>query len=166
MEGLRQWAFSVCVAMVVAGVARMLLPKSGLQKVFGITVSVFFLCCLLSPVAFRLPDFALEVEGATTEEIQRRAAALQETVAGQSQDAAKGAVEKIIVDILEEMGINPISITIHINTGGQSASSVESADIVLPRKQEQNHEIIRRVLSEQLGFSIRLGYEDVEEQVS
>ena len=55
MEGIKQWAFSVCAAMVACGLCQMLLPKAGMEKIFRMTVSIFFLCCLLSPIVLQNP---------------------------------------------------------------------------------------------------------------
>ena len=67
MEEIRQWAFGICAAAVACGLTQMILPKSSMQRVFGITSSVFFLVCLLSPVA--LVPLTLDIT--TQEEFQQ-----------------------------------------------------------------------------------------------
>ena len=59
MEAVRQWAFGLCAAAVACALAQLVLPGAGMQRVFRITCSVFFLCCLLSPVALAPGDLRL-----------------------------------------------------------------------------------------------------------
>lgn len=158
MEGVRQWAFSVCTAMVACGIAQLVMPKSNMEKMFRVTVSVFFLCCLLSPVVIRSPDLLIQVEEYSREEIEARAAKLTAVVDAQSQSEAKAQVEKIIADKLVKMGIKYRSITININTNGQSGQEIESVDIELDVQHERDHEKILAALRGEMGLKIRLGY--------
>jgi hypothetical protein len=142
----------------------MLLPKSNLQKVFGITVSVFFLCSLLLPVMSGLPGIQIQIEETVEPDIQRRAAALAETAELQARGIATGSVEKIISERLAEMGINDADIAIHITTNGQHEPTVESADITLDAIHEPQHRQIRAALAETLGFEVYLGYRETPQE--
>jgi len=154
MEGIRVWAFSLCAAMAACGISRMILPKSNLQKVFGITVSAFFLCVILSPAILSYPDFKLQAEESALPDIRRRAEALAGAADSQAEQAGLMSVEKIIREKLSEMGINGGDAAINIITNGQHVR----ADIVLDNAYEDGHEQIRENLSRALGFDVRLGY--------
>ena len=158
MDALKQWAFSICCAMVACGMAQLLLPKSGMERIFKLCVSVFFLCALLSPILLASPELRISVEEYSQEDIQRRAARLEELVESQAERAAGESLEKIVADKLLEKGIKYSSITININTSGQNTAQAPMATIILDREHESRHEAIHRELTAELGLEVRLGY--------
>lgn len=159
MDSIRSWAFSVCAAMVTCGVARMILPKGSMQKVFSVTVSAFFLCCLIAPAisGSALPE--VSVIEYSQEEIERRAKALEEAVASQTDKVMEWNIEKIVSEKLAGMGIKEIDIAINISTDGQNGPAVERVDITLPKEHEARHEAILLELRNDLKLKIYLGYE-------
>lgn len=158
MDSIRQWAFSLCVAMAAGGIAQMLMPKSGLEKIFRLTVSAFFLCCLLSPFVFRMPLLELDVKAYEQESIDQRAKRLTDTVGHQTEQVAKQDIEKIIAEKLAEMGIKYHRITININTNGQNNPEVKTVEIELDRVHQREHDHIRKELTGTFGLDFRLGY--------
>lgn len=50
MESIRDWAFSICVASICGTIMNSILPECDLQKIFKTVYSVFFLCCIISPI--------------------------------------------------------------------------------------------------------------------
>lgn len=159
MQAIQQWAFSICAAMVACGLAQMLLPPSNMEKVFRTTVSVFFLCCLLSPMLLRGSELRFELEEYTQADIEQRAARLTGEVDRQAGAAAGEDLKKIVEQKLAQMGINYLDIAININTNGQSAEDTARVDILLDTALEPEHDRIRSQL-EELGMDIRLVYTD------
>lgn len=160
MSGIKQWAFSVCAAMIACGIAQMILPRGGMEKIFRVTVSVFFLCCLLSPVVIRSPDLRLELSEYSQADIQRRADRLNQVVQGQTGDSIRWQLRKIIAEKLGEKGINYHDVTINISINGQSEPQVDSVKILLDPVHKQEGENIRAALERELGLDIQLAYRD------
>lgn len=158
MEAVKTWAFSVCAAMVACGLAQMVLPRGSMEKVFRMTVSVFFLCCLLSPVVLRDPGLRIEVREYAQQDIDRRAQRLADEAAAQAGTGAEGELRKIIAEKLAGMGINYRDITINMNISGQSAPEAIQVDILLDKAHEREHREIHDALEEALGVQVRLGY--------
>jgi len=158
MGAIRQWAFSLCVVMVACGMMSMLLPKTNLDKMFRMAVSVFFMCCLLSPFVLQSPQLRIEVQQMSQQEIQHRAQRLTAVADVQSEQAFKNELEKIVGQNLAGKGINYTDITIHITTKGQNGEAVPVVDIELDREHEPEHQSIRRQLMSELGLEVRLGY--------
>lgn len=156
MEGIRQWGFSICCTMAACGLAQILLPKSNLERLFKLCVSVFFLCCLLSPILLQKPELRIQVREYAQEDIQRRADQLSEIVERQSASAAKASLEKIVKDKLLEMGINHSGIAIHIKTNGQNADEQFWVQVKLDSGYAERRDQIRRELSEELGLDVVL----------
>lgn len=158
MDAIKQWAFSICAAMVACGLAQMVLPNSGMEKIFRTTVSVFFLCCLLSPVFLRVPSLQIELQESTRSDIEQRAARLTGEVERQAADTAGSELRKIVEEKLAQMGINYLDIAININTNGQSAEDAAQVDILLDAAQEAGHGALQAELAQALGVDIRLQY--------
>jgi len=158
MDAIRQWAFSLCSAMVACGLAQMLLPKSNMEKVFRVSVSVFFLCCLLSPLVLQNPELRIEIVDYSQADIEARAQKLAGVVEDQSDEAIRQSLEKIVEQKLQEKGIKDTGITIHITTNGQHDSEEPVVEILLGRAYEAEHERIHTELETELGVEVRLGY--------
>ena len=159
MNGIREWAFSACAAMAVCGIARMVLPAGNLQKVLNITISVFFMCCLLSPLALRTGGINIELNGYLQEESEKLAQQLMLGINAQANNAAEAAIEKIISEKLLDMGINHTGITININTNGQNDVRIENINIRLPEEYEERNTEIQYRIENAMGMKIQLVYD-------
>jgi len=159
LNGIREWAFSACAAMAVCGIARMVLPAGNLQKVLNITISVFFMCCLLSPLALRTGGINIELNGYLQEESEKLAQQLMLGINAQANNAAEAAIEKIISEKLLDMGINHTGITININTNGQNDVRIENINIRLPVEYEERNTEIQDRLENAMGMKIQLVYD-------
>ena len=159
MEAIKQWVFSVCAAMVACGLMQTLLPKSNMEKIFSLTVSVFFLCCLLSPLLLRAPQLRIEVEEYSAQDMQQRLERLGKIVEMQTQGTIRQNLYEIIEEKLSEMGIKHHGVTINITTNGQNAGQPESASILLEKQWESRHEKLQRELESMLGLAVHLAYD-------
>ena len=159
MEAIKQWVFSVCAAMVACGLMQTLLPKSNMEKIFSLTVSVFFLCCLLSPLLLRAPQLRIEVEEYSAQDMQQRLERLGKIVEMQTQGTIRQNLYEIIEEKLSEMGIKHHGVTINITTNGQNAGQPESASILLEKQWESRHEKLQRELESMLGLTVHLAYD-------
>ena len=92
MESIRQWAFGICAAAIACGLAQLILPKSNMQRLFNITSSVFFLSCLLSPLALAPISLDLESAEEMQREVQRRAKNLTSAVEEQTGEIASESI--------------------------------------------------------------------------
>ena len=150
MEEIRQWAFGICAAAVACGLTQMILPKSSMQRVFGITSSVFFLVCLLSPVA--LVPLTLDIT--TQEEFQQEADRREE----QQKDAISESVRLAAADLLEDMGVEYRKIYINVHEDGEGGISISECEVELDESWFPRHQEIREALLDRLGVNVLIGY--------
>lgn len=158
MNAVQQWAFSVCAAAVAAGIARMLLPGAGLEKMFTLTVSVFFLCCLLSPLALRDPGLNLDIGGIVWQQSREDGEQLRELADQQALELARNSIHRLIRDKLTQLGINAGEITINITTNGQNNVVIEEVVILLDDRHKSRNSEIRSALREELGLDVQIAY--------
>ena len=50
MDFLKDWAFSVCCAVLICGIFDILLPEGSFRKTFKVILSLFFICIVISPI--------------------------------------------------------------------------------------------------------------------
>jgi hypothetical protein len=157
MQSLQQWALSLSAAMVTAGICHILTPHGSMEKIFRATVSVFFLCCLVSP--FVLDSAALELQAREYPEaaIEERARRLEGAVDAQTEEAARWEIAKLVGEKLDELGINYRGVAITMEQNGQSGVR-PSAEITLESVHEKDHREIKAALERELGFEVRLRY--------
>lgn len=160
MSAIKQWAFSLCATMVACGILQMLMPKSNLEKMLRLVVSVFFLCCVLSPIVLRSPELMVDIEVASDQEIAERSRRVTELAESQARNAAAFALEQMVAGKLSQMGINAHALTININTNGQNAVELASAEIVLDETYKTRHDTLVRELEAELGVTVMLTYRE------
>jgi hypothetical protein len=158
MQVINSWAFSLCAALAVSGLALQIMPKSNLAGVFKLVVSMFFLCCLLMPVAIRLPVERYSLEAYSERAASEKAGELEALAEKQAMAQAGENLEKIIAAKLQGMGIKHHAITINIDVNGQSDKPV-SADIALDERHRPEQERISSALREELDIGLNLKYE-------
>lgn len=161
MEAIRHWAFGVCAAAIACGIIRLVLPASGMQRIFNVTASVFFLSCLLSPFFFSPPElenFSWEREQMQTE-VERRSAGLSEALEDTGRELASGSIRLEAGRVLEELGVEGGKIYVNVHDKPEGGISISECEVQLPRKYESRHDEIRGALLQRLGVGVLLGYE-------
>ena len=160
MGAVRQWAFALCAVMVACGMAHMLLPKSNLEKMFRMVISIFFLCAVLSPVILGAPEIFFEAPALSQAEISERARRVEEVADRQTINMARKGLEETIAAKLSGRGIKVHDVTINIITNGQNAIELESAVIILDRGEQPRQMEITAELERELGCPVTLQFRD------
>ncbi len=158
MSAVREWAFSLCAAMVAAGLVRMLLPKSNLEKMLRMVLSVFFLCCLLSPAVLRAPALMVEIENISREELAIRSEKVTDLARQQTLELARESLHKLVEEKLEQRGIKVHTITINMVTKGQNEMVLESVELLLDSADQDSDQSLAQELGRELGAEVILDY--------
>ncbi|RGX56551.1 MULTISPECIES: stage III sporulation protein AF [Anaerotruncus] len=159
MESIRQWAFGICAAAIACGLAQLILPKSNMQRLFNITSSVFFLSCLLSPLALAPISLDLESADEMQREVQRRAKNLTSAVEEQTGEIASESIRIAAADRLAEMGIEYQKIYVNIHADDENGISISECEVELDESYLPRHDEIRTALMERLGVNVLIGYQ-------
>jgi len=159
MSAVKEWAFSLCAAMVAAGLLRMLLPKSNLEKILRMVLSVFFLCCLLSPAVLKFPSLLVEMEMESREELTSRSEKVMELARRQSVELARESLKKLVKEKLAQRGIIVHAVTINMVTQGQNDMALQSVELVLDAAEQQGHDGLASELGRELGAEVIIRYQ-------
>lgn len=156
IAALQSWAISVCAAAVVGAVAHIALPEGSLQKVLKLTIQVFFLCCLLSPLVLKSPelewDLALSASEAQSQ-AEQEARQMQETFQRQVEEQFLQAVAPDIQNALAENGISGTEISVNIHTDGSGSVFINELQITVPAAYSLHEKKIREIVETQTGLT-------------
>ena len=153
MDGIRSWAFSTCAAAIACGLFQLLLPRTGMRKVLNATVSVFFLCCLFSPVFLSFQQ-----------EIELRSKQLETVVQDAGEALAEEKIRQEIQQVFHELGIEGGKIYIKIHEAGDGRISISECKVQLPQTYAPRHDEIQKALLQRLGERILLEYDVKSEE--
>lgn len=101
----------ICAAAIACGLAQLALPKSSMQRVFNITSSVFFLGCLLSPIALPSIDLTVTPQSELQRRIDEKIARLSDAANEQTNMAASEGVRLAAMKTLADMACRLIKFT-------------------------------------------------------
>ncbi len=159
MSVFQEWAFAVCLAAVTGGICHILLPNSSLERIFKVTASAFFICCLIYPLLDVGRLLRMEVAQSASSQTQEVAANLEETMEEQIDQSAQTVFYELASKKLDEMGIKDPVIHIYIRTEAESISAEDvMVEVLVDRECEPYHEEIIRILQVELGVEVRIGY--------
>lgn len=165
MDAIRSWAFSTCAAAVGCGLFQLLLPRAGMRKVLNAAVSVFFLCCLFSPVFLSLPqaDFSLE-QDRLRQEIELRSGRLEAVVQDAGEALAEERLRQEIQQVFDELRIEGGKIYIKIHEQEDGRISIIECKVQLPQTYAPRHDEIQKALLQRLGEKVLLEYDVKSEE--
>ncbi|MEM1483831.1 stage III sporulation protein AF [Oscillospiraceae bacterium PP1C4] len=158
MDTIRQWAFGICAAAIACALAQLILPKSSMQRIFNITSSVFFLGCLLSPIAFAPITLDIAAQDEVNRKIAQKSEQLSSAMEEQTQENASESIRLAAIKTLEEMGISAQKIYINVHDDGENGISISECEVELDSSYFPRHEEIRKALMEKLGVNVLMGY--------
>lgn len=151
MDELRSWATTACLAALAAGIAGIIAPSGKFEKVYKFAVSLFFLCCLLTPL-FSMKSINLKSFDLSDSQQSSATVSMQSTVNSQAQQIAEQNIKKLISSCCKDCGVTPLNIT--VNTDLKSSKiSVRSAVIVLKQADINKQSKIRDEINNKIGIS-------------
>ena len=134
---MTEWAFSVCVAAVVGAAAEMFSPEGSTKRIFKLCVTVFFICCLFSPLLgiaadiIQNEDFADEFINGQADEWMSEENSLDKEYGQYVVDEFKRNIEDIVRDALKEIKINNAEVEVSVNIDADNCISITEVEVIL-----------------------------------
>lgn len=134
MEVLKQWAVTVIFSSIFGAAVQLLTPKGKMERAVKTTVSLFFLCALLSPFLTGKFDFAWDdfddKKLFFKSEILSQQENLNKTVLNQMQTEA----ENIIYKMVRSADINEASVNVDMDISEENSIVINEIKISVPVK--------------------------------
>lgn len=151
MEAVKQWAIACCFAALAAGIANMAVPKGSMEKVCRFAVTLFFLCCVLTPL-FSLKGVTLKTQVFSAASMDN--SSLQKEIQKEKFEAAQDNVADKIRDVFKRYGVTPISVTVSAQTDSAGAIGISGAQVVVSKADAAKNEIAASAAKQELGIDI------------
>lgn len=130
MDAIKQWAVTCCFAALAAGIANIAIPKGNMEKVCRFAVSLFFMCCVLTPL-FSLKGVSLGAAVSSAASMDN--SALQKEIQNEKLTAAKENIADQIRSAFVKYGVTPVSVTVNAQTDKSGAIAVIGAQVTVSR---------------------------------
>ena len=120
IEIIKEWTMTMCVTAVAGALAGMTAPKAGVGKIFKITLSTFFLCCMIMPFFSARDTISFDFSNSGTD-YQVSDDEIDEMLREQTLFNAKNIIESDLNEYIEEKtDFSPLKIDVIMNTEDES----------------------------------------------
>lgn len=159
MAEVNRWVFTICCGTLLCGVVSILAPGKGMERLLGMVLGLFMLCCFLLPAGL---DLELDLPELTDASSAMESAAgeitdyfLQDTVRRSREELYQLAAKELL-----EYGINEKDIQIYIEADDpkEGGGLGLAAELVLPSRLRDRREELQTRLEQALGIAVRLTY--------
>lgn len=151
MDAIKSWAVTVCLAALAAGIAGIVAPSGKLEKTYRFAVSLFFLCCMVTPL-FGLRHIALPEISQTAAAGVSDADGFQSDVAEQTRLLAEQNLKAAVQSCCQTAGAAPLSVSVGLKGSG-SALSLSSVTVTLRSSQMSQQDAVSSAIRTQLGVT-------------
>ena len=163
MDEVNRWVFTICCGAALCGVVSVLLPAKSMEKLMGMVLGLFMLCCFLLPVGLELDLAELEPPEAASA-MEDAARKTTEHFLADTLSRSQEELRRLAVKELQGFGINEKDIQIYIEADeGDSPEDGDvprlTARIVLPGSAGGMDRELRETLEKKLDVPIRLEYD-------
>ncbi len=153
MEGLRQWAVTVCAAAVVCTLLRWLFPDSLLGQQGRMLLPCVFLCTLLAPLpglfsGMELPEFSVTESGEAT--------ALESRMKQQLIAQMNASLLAMANQALEGYGWQAKKVVTDMDIGEDGCISMGQITLYVDDKTARSAAAVRQVVEKRLGTAVTL----------
>lgn len=154
MDGLQQWAFSICASVLIAGVFSILAPKGSMEKLLRLVVSVFLIMALFSPFIksgkLTLPSFSEQDAAGQYEDAKDLEQAINEQMAKQMEASIKGQ----ITACLKKNGADGAKVRVSMDIDSDGRIKMNEIMILISDSDRAKRQEIRQAVKNELGLNV------------
>ncbi|HIZ56586.1 MAG TPA: stage III sporulation protein AF [Firmicutes bacterium] len=130
MQGIREWAFAICLTLIGTAVFGMLVPKGKIEKSIQFTISLLFILCLVSP--FVSGEIDLDFSAAVSYAPQADSSQLEDVVTQQVLDVTAARLGAETERLLTEAGHSFEKVAVNMTIDQDNRIFISDIRVVLP----------------------------------
>ncbi|HEX3027597.1 MAG TPA: stage III sporulation protein AF [Clostridia bacterium] len=153
MEAVRSWAVAVCLAALAAGMAGVVAPGGNLEKSYKFAVSLFFLCCLLTPL-FGLKKIDLNLN--LTQTAVSQTYDISDTVKDQEKQVAEDEISQTVRNYCVQQGVTPKSVKTTLIKQKDGKFSVGNVTVIVKQADAKQKNKLISFVKKELGLDIKV----------
>lgn len=147
LDSIKDWAFSICVASICGTMMNIILPKGDLQKIFKTVYSVFFLCCILSPISnYIFSEADIDFNFFNKDVIYEIS---KNDIFANQNELLENEIQEKTIFFLEENNIKVKNISVKINILDEGSIEIDDFDISVISGDEEN---IKNIVMQEIGL--------------
>ncbi|MEG2295141.1 MAG: stage III sporulation protein AF, partial [Oscillospiraceae bacterium] len=151
----KDWAFSLCLAIVAGEIMIMLLPKSNTTKIFKFVLCTFFLCVIICPFVGGNTVLDFDISSDIIEPTEQKAEDLDLIIRNQMAQQLVKVTEKY----LKENGVKDVQIEVSLSDKEENLNFFETTIELLSINRDKEH-IIQKELEKLLGTQVTLTFKE------
>jgi len=157
MEAIKEWAFSICAAAIAGAAVELISPSGNIKKMVKITVSVFFLTCMLSPMI----DLGIDAfYGYGEYEPAPETEHFETQVEDEMLKIFTQNIQEKVNNALEECKIKDAKIKTKINIGEDFSISISEIKISLGKEYAEKEGEVTDLLCERFGAKVNITFKE------
>lgn len=153
MNGLQAWSMSVCMAALGCAAVRLIAPKAGSGKLFGIVVSSFFLCTLILPLSKVFSLTTLKTEWLPPSVSQGM---LEDTVTEQLETQVRQAVVRVANEAAQARNIPLEQVEVITDISENGSIHIKQVILYVDKQSVPTATVVKEVLAKQLETTVML----------
>ncbi len=154
MGAVKDWALSVCMAVVAGGIAYMISPGKNLEKIYRVVLSVFFITVILSPiVGFSLDGSSDYLSDISNELAQHESDKIEQQSSEHLEAIITETTRAEIIGILAKEEIFPKEVSLTINTDDITDILINDMTITIDKEDLDLREVIKNIVRENLSVT-------------
>lgn len=153
MDALKSWGLAVCFAALAAGIAAIITPSGKMEKMFKLTISLFFLCCILVPL-FSLGNI-IPKDIKLSSESSAGNTKLNSAVTKQAENISSERLRSMVIDCCGEVGVTPLKAEVKIITNKDGSMNAETAEVTLKAEDFGKIGVISDAVKQKTGLKVK-----------
>lgn len=152
MDGINNWAVTVCTCAVIVTIVEMLISDTALEKTIRITLGAFMLCAVIIPlggVAAELKDSFQYEDEHIYESV------IPENISDSRLSYVNGQIEELIRTKLADNDVAPVKIQVSTDIDEDNSISMITAEITLSHNDAGRASAVSRLIKNELGISCK-----------
>lgn len=153
MDALKSWGLAVCFAALAAGIAAIITPSGKMEKMFKLTISLFFLCCILVPL-FSLGNI-IPKDIKLTDQSSAGNTELNSAVTEQAEDISSQKLRSMVIECCKSEGVTPLKVEVKIITNKDGSMNAETTEVTLSPKDFGKIGVISDAVKQKTGLKVK-----------
>jgi hypothetical protein len=145
---INQWAFILCLAVVVCSILEMMSPGGKMQRIIHLVLGAFLLCTIIVPIS--ASDLKLDVDDKKYFQKDGNKLELKEEVENQTQKLACENLKVSINKMMEKENLETDEIEIFMDTEETGRISINKVCVVLKDKSSEKIKRAEKILKEEI----------------
>lgn len=154
MEGLQQWALSICASVLIAGLFSVLVPKGSMEKLLRLVVAAFLVMALASPLIQKGSFSSIFSFEESAENKLKETKTLEQSINEQMAAQMETTVKNQIAACLKKLGTENEKVRVSMDIAEDGRIQMNEIMILIPDSDRAKRQEVRQAVKSELGLNV------------